>query len=81
VATSALTVKGLLGREYEQGVTVTNCIPHMHLPILDRPQDCPRCQTDVRNTLSRALRANEWLNEWKEDATFILRALQTAGKA
>lgn len=67
-----VTVEELLAREYTQGVTVTNCVKHMHSSILERPRDCELCQTDIRNVLARALGANEWLNVWKNDATALL---------
>lgn len=62
----------LLTRPFPAGTTVTNCVTHMHRSILERPQDCELCQVDIRNTLSRALRANQWLNQWKEDATKLI---------
>jgi hypothetical protein len=67
-----VTVAELLAREFAGGVTVTNCVAHMGLSILDRPSACSLCQADVRNTLARAIRANEWLNEWKTDAERLL---------
>lgn len=63
----------LLSREFPTGTSVTNCVAHMGLSILERDDDCRLCRTDIRNVLSRALRANEWLNEWKEDATAVFR--------
>lgn len=68
-----MTVEELLGRTYAQGTTVVNCVAHMSMPITERPDDCRLCRADVSNTLARALRANEWLNEWKADAEKILR--------
>ena len=55
------------------GTTVTNCVVHMNLSLLGRPANCHLCATDIRNTLSRAITVNEWLNEWKEDAEAALR--------
>lgn len=77
MSTTAATdqIGELLARRYGGGVTVTNCVPHMNLSLLERPRDCTRCQADVRNTLSRAIGANEWLNQWKEDAERILRGV------
>jgi hypothetical protein len=69
-----VTVEELLDRRYDGGVTVTNCVVHMGQSILERPRDCELCATDIRNTLSRAIRTNAWLNEWKEDAEALLRA-------
>jgi len=68
-ADKALTdIKEILNREYPSGgVTVTNCVVHMHRAILERPSDCRLCQADIRNVLSRALSANEWLNTFKDD--------------
>lgn len=65
----------LLDRRYDGGVRVTNCVPHMGQDILERPADCPRCAADQRNLLSIALRMNEWLNKWKDDATPLLEEL------
>ena len=64
----------LLTRQYPGGTTVTNCVVHMNLSILERPRDCQLCQADVRNTLSRAISMNEWLNTWKEDAAKLIAA-------
>lgn len=67
-----MTAKELLARRYDGGVSVTNCIKHMHLSLLDREDDCRLCQADVRNHLSEAIAINKWLNEWKEEATILL---------
>lgn len=72
-----MTTEELLERRYDAGVSVINCMAHYGMPILDRPRDCELCATDVRNTLSSAIRMNEWLNEWKEDAEALLRAQVT----
>lgn len=72
------TLSELLNRQYYRGTTVTNCVVHMHLSLLERPRDCNLCATDIRNTLSNAIRCNEWLNQWKEDATKILEAWSDA---
>ena len=61
------SIKETLGRRYLSGTTVTNCVTHMGLSILERPDNCSLCQTDVKNTLSRCMRANEWLNLWRDD--------------
>jgi hypothetical protein len=73
--TTKVAVRNLLEREYIGGTRVVNCVPHMNLDILNRPHGCERCAADQRNLLSTALRANEWLNGWKDDATKILRGL------
>lgn len=62
----------LLSRTYHRGTTVTNCVVHMGMAITARPDDCRLCNADVRNTLSQAIAINEWLNEWKDDATAML---------
>lgn len=67
MGTNAYAVKEILDRQYIGGSTVTNCVMHMNLSILNRPNDCKLCQADVRNTLSRAINANGWLNKWVED--------------
>ena len=74
-ADDALTdIKKILNREYPSGgVTVTNCVMHINQSILERPRDCKLCQADILNVLSRALAANEWLNEWKSDITEAFR--------
>jgi hypothetical protein len=64
----------LLSRQYQGGSTVTNCVSHMRRSILDRDDECRLCRADVRNTLSRAIAANEWLNTWKEDAAKLIAA-------
>ena len=65
----------LLARAYPSGgSTVTNCVAHMGLDMQKRPDDCRLCQADIRNLLSRALAANKWLNEWKEDAVKLIAA-------
>lgn len=66
--------KELLSRQYVGGTSVTNCVVHIGLPILERPDDCHLCQADVGNALARAIRMNEWLNTWKDDATKILES-------
>ncbi len=66
-------VSELLARRYGGGVTVTNCVIHAGLDITKRGDDCPRCLADARNVLHRAIAANEWLNQWKEDAESVLR--------
>ncbi len=71
--TASEQVSELLARRYGGGVQVTNCVIHMGLDITKRGDDCPRCLTDVRNVLHRAIAANEWLNQWKEDAEAVLR--------
>lgn len=68
----------LLSREYHRGTTVTNCVVHIDMAITARPDDCRLCKADVRNTLSHAIAVNEWLNEWKDDATEVLQSLVPA---
>lgn len=65
----------LLMREYRGGTTVTNCVIHMGRDLTDRPEDCRLCHTDVSNALARAIRINEWLNRWKDDASDYMRSL------
>jgi len=62
----------LLERQYIAGASVTNCLTHMGLEITKRPDDCRLCLSDLRNHMSRAIRINEWLNTWKNDATQLL---------
>ena len=71
-------VDELLQRQYYGGVTVTNCVVHMGGSILDRPRECELCQSDIRNTLSRCIGMNEWLNTWKDDATKLFEEEVTA---
>lgn len=66
--------KELLERQYVGGVTVVNCVAHIHKDLTNRPEDCPLCLADLRNAFSRAVRVNEWLNRWKDDATEILES-------
>lgn len=67
-------VKVLLEREYYPGSRVTNCVTHIRLKLTQRPDDCLLCLADLRNQLSLAIGINAWLNEWKEDATKILKS-------
>lgn len=70
------TVRELLDRSYGGGgSTVTNCVAHMHLDLTKRPSSCALCASDVSNTLARAIGMNEWLNDWKTDATALLLRL------
>jgi hypothetical protein len=75
-----MSAKELLAREFYGGSNVINCVTHMGLDITRRPDDCALCLTDLRNAFSRAVVINEWLNEWKSDATAILAALPEEGE-
>jgi hypothetical protein len=66
-------VKALLEREFESGTRVTNCVLHMTKPFDQRPDDCRLCQADIRNHMMFAIRVNEWLNIWKDDAIALLK--------
>lgn len=68
-------VTELLERAYTQGTIVVNCVGHSPMKITERPIDCRLCRTDQLNTLRRALAANEWLNQWKDDAAALLAEL------
>ena len=68
-----MNIDELINRPYSQGTTVTNCVAHSGQPITSRSDECRLCRTDVVNVLSRALRANEFLNTWKDDATKALQ--------
>jgi len=65
-------VEELLDRKFIAGTRVTNCVLHMHTEITKRPDDCKLCLSDLRNHMLLAIRTNEWLNQWKDDATEIL---------
>lgn len=67
-----MTTEELLDREFVTGTRVTNCVVHMHMDFKERPDNCKLCLTDLRNHLAHAVRVNEWLNTWKDDATKIL---------
>lgn len=51
------------------------CVPHRHVPLLERPIDCALCAYDVRAALRHALAVNEWLDKWR---TEIVKALDEA---
>jgi hypothetical protein len=74
-----MTVEELLAREYDPGVRVTNCILHMNLELDKRPDDCILCLYDLRNQLSYAISVNNWLNEWKHEATVLLQKEEKKG--
>lgn len=65
----------LIGRQYNQGTTVINCVKHMSMSLLERPKDCNLCNFDVSNHLSRCIGTNEFLNKWKDDATKVFDEL------
>lgn len=64
----------LLERRYDAGSRVTNCVVHMGLDITSRPDDCRLCLADLRNHMSLAISVNAWLNQWKDDASEVIRA-------
>lgn len=66
-------VEELLNRRYNIGSIIINCIGHSGLSLLNRPRNCELCQTDIVNQLSLAIKVNEFLNTWKDDATLILK--------
>lgn len=57
----------------QSGTKVTNCILHMNVSILSRPANCTLCTADIVNHLMTAIKVNEWLNQWKDEAEKILR--------
>ena len=61
--------------DVQGGTKVTNCVVHMNMSLLQRPSDCPLCATDVKNKLSTAIKVNEWLNGWKDEAEKVLRRI------
>jgi len=60
-------IKEILKSKYHPVTTIVNCVSHMNRSILERPDSCTLCQTDIKNTLSQYISVNEWLNLWKED--------------
>jgi len=64
----------LLARECHEGggTRVTNCVLHSHKAFDDRPYECRLCSVDIQNHLRVAVAINEWLNQWKDDATALL---------
>lgn len=71
--TSLATLDELLSRTLSAGSRVTNCVIHMDRKITERSKECNLCNYDVANYLSRAIAINEWLNQWKDDATELLK--------
>ena len=69
-------VAELLSRECHEGggTKVINCIVHAGRVLTDRPTDCHLCSTDIQNRLRLAIAVNEWLNQWKDDATELLKS-------
>jgi hypothetical protein len=68
-----IVTKGLLSREYIRGSHITNCVQHMGVNITERPDNCILCLADLRNEMNHCISVNKWLNEWKDDATKLLR--------
>jgi len=68
-----MTPQELLDRKYNAGSIVINCVQHSGKELTSRPDDCDLCLVDLRNAFSRAVRVNEWLNDWKTDAETLLR--------
>jgi hypothetical protein len=71
------SIEDLLERKFEVGSRIINCVVHADMELTKRPDDCRLCLADLRNHMSLAIRTNEWLNEWKTDATEILKRTQT----
>jgi hypothetical protein len=69
----------LLARQCEHtgGTKVVNCVQHMNLPLTERPTHCQLCSADVQNRLATAIKVNAWLNQWKDDATELLRVFKS----
>lgn len=68
-------VDKLMDRRFVVGTRVTNCIVHEGRKIDARPDDCRLCLDDLRNHFNLALRMNEFLNAWKDEAVKILGGL------
>lgn len=72
--TRQVAIEELLKRETPaRGTTVTNCIVHMGQPIAERDtENCRLCRADVANSIRWAVTINEWLTDWRTDATRLL---------
>ena len=62
----------LLSRKFIHGTSVTNCVKHSDRDLDHRPIECALCRTDIQNHSAKAIRINDWLNVWKEDAEKVL---------
>ena len=67
-----------LRRQFTAGTRVTNCVAHMGMSILERPDGCALCLSDLRNHMSFAIRVNEFLNGLRDEA--LARAELEGGK-
>jgi hypothetical protein len=70
-------IADLLSRECHigGGTQVTNCFVHIGRTLTDRPSDCHLCSVDIQNRLRLCVSVNDWLNQWKDEATEILRSV------
>lgn len=67
-------LREILERQYEAERPQTdNCAEHKAKPLPERSIDCPMCAADMRTMMLAALRANEWLCKWQEDAMREMR--------
>lgn len=73
-------VKKILNRSIGGGAVVINCVEHSPMKILERPEDCKLCQTDVKNKLSYAFGVNKFLNQQTDDIESALAAHKKAVK-
>lgn len=82
-ALDVVALEDLLGRRCDigGGTRVVNCVAHSRRPLTERPFECSLCCVDVMTHLRLALGINEWLNKWKDDATEVIRTLQSANAA
>ena len=67
-------LREILERQYEAERPQTdNCGDHKAKPLPERSIDCPMCAADMRTMMLAALKANQWLCQWQEDAMREIR--------
>lgn len=62
VVRAADAAREILAEPFSAGTRVVNCMVHTGA-LTERPRDCEKCATDIRNQLAFAIRVNEFLND------------------